>query len=113
MNLTPKEQNQPEWQHGDFVRDRDGDLWQYDDGQWHYLYAEMTTKELTDSYGPLHKVHVADPTKREVVISLDGIDRTALDHWADQAECSPRLWVQSKTAIRAAKAAREQLGEVQ
>ena len=112
-NLDQPAPPQPVWHSGDLARDRFGGLWQLDGDKWHLRCMQRSTADLARDFGPIHKVHIADPARHEVVVSLDGIDRTALDHWADQAECSPRLWVQSKTAIRAAKAAREQLGEVQ
>ena len=112
-NLDQTAPPQPEWHDGDFARSHHGGLWQFDGEWWHLGGKKLSTAGLNRDFGPIHKVHIADPARHEVVVSLDGIDRTALDHWADQAECSPRLWVQSKTAIRAAKAAREQLGEVQ
>lgn len=108
---------QPEWQDGDLVRDRFGTLWEYELEVWHCHHANRGTEALTNTYGPLTRVltydpatqHIADPAKQEVVISLDGINRDALDQWAKWAACEPA----EEVCIRAAKAAREQLGEVQ
>ena len=108
----------PEWQDGDLVRDRQGELSQYRGGRWRSIYGPThSTEELTNRYGPLTRVltydpatqRVADPAKQEVVVSLDGIDRGRLDAWAGYTELS----LPEAVARRAAKAAREQLSEVQ
>ena len=108
---------QPEWQNGDLVRDRDGELWQYCVGLWYCQETSHRTESLTSHYGPLTPVltydpatqRIADPAKQEVVVSLDGIDRERLDAWAGYTELS----LPEAVARRVAKAAREQLGEVQ
>ena len=108
---------QPEWQDGDLVRDRNGNLWEYTLGLWHCHDTNRRTESLTRDYSPLTRVltydptkqRIADPAKQEVVVSLDGINRDALDQWAKWAACEPA----EEVCIRAAKAAREQLGEVQ
>lgn len=105
---------QPEWQAGDLVRDKNGGVWRHDGKVWRSpAGAYVRVSDLPALYGQIRKAHIADPAKQEVVVSLDGIDRAELDSWAHRAECGPGSWVQSKTAIRAALAAREQLGEVQ
>ena len=58
------------------------------------------------------KQRIADPAKQEVVVSLDGINRETLDGWHDMGEQKYGS-VASRVAIRVARAAREQLGEVQ
>lgn len=108
---------QPAWQDGDLVRDRHGDLWQFGYGDWHLYGTTHSTESLTRHYSPLTRVHtydpatqrIADPAKRQVVVSLDGIDRERLDAWAGYTELS----LPEAVARRVAKAAREQLGEVQ
>lgn len=108
---------QPEWQEGDLVRDCQGDLWQFGYGDWHLYGTTHSTESLTRHYGPLTRVltydpatqRIANPAKQEVVVSLDGIDRERLDAWAEYTELS----LPEAVARRAAKAAREQLGQVQ
>lgn len=80
---------QPEWQNGDLVRDSDGDLWQFDGDLWWSRGDRRPTEELIEWFGPIRKVHLADPAKQEVVVSLDGINRDALDQWAKWAACEP------------------------
>lgn len=107
---------QPEWQDGDLARDNEGDLWQFGYGNWHLRGLHIRADVMTLNYGPLTRVltydpakqRIADPAQQEVVISLDGINRDALDQWAKWAACEPA----EEVCIRAAKAAREQLGEV-
>lgn len=107
---------QPEWREGDLVCDRQGDLWQFDGDEWCHLHGvERSTASLIRDFGPIRKVRVADPVKHEVVISLDGIDREILreillayEDWDEDA-----LSTLSSAGLRAAKAAREQLGGVQ
>ena len=103
---------QPYWQDGDYSRDRFGGLWHFDGGKWYLRSMQRSTASLVRDFGPIHKVHVADPAKQEVVISLEGIDREDLDMWATEKESNYGAPSQL-IAIRAAKAAREQLGEVQ
>lgn len=100
---------QPAWQDGDLVRDRDGHLWQYDGDLWWFRGGDYPTEHLISLYGPIRKVRVADPAEQEVVVSLDGLDRERLDDWAGYTELS----LPEAVARRVAKAAREQLGEVQ
>ena len=102
---------QPEWREGDLVRDRFGGLWQFDGSKWHRRCMERSTARLDRDYGPIHKVHIADPARREVVVSLDGIDLRLLESLQDWSEGS--VSTTSAVTIRVAKAAREQLGEVQ
>ena len=104
---------QPEWQDGDLALDRDGELWQFDGDEWHLRSMQRSTASLIRDFGPIHKVHTADPAKHEVVVSLDGLDLKALLSYEDWDEDGGNLSIISRTGIRAAKAAREQLGEVQ
>ena len=104
---------QPEWQDGDLVRDRDGDLWEYDAsvGVWRRfgIREPYYTEVLADNFGPLRKVYVSDPSKNQVVVSVDEIYRTALLAQADkdeQEESSLTI-----AGIRVAKAVREQLAD--
>lgn len=113
--IDPPAPPQPEWRDGDLARDRFGDLWQFDGSKWHLRSMQRRTAILTRESGPIHKVHIADPAKHEVVISLDGIDREILreillayEDWDEDA-----LSTLSSAGLRAAKAAREQLGGVQ
>lgn len=111
---------QPEWRDGDLVHDRHGDLWQFGYGDWHLYGTTHSTESLTRHYGPLTRVltydpatqRIADPAKQEVVVSLAGIDRVALDRRASESE-DDFTWPAARAGFRAAKAAREQLGEVQ
>ena len=109
---------QPEWRDGDYVRDKNGGVWRHDGSVWRSAGGGCAlASDLPHLYGPLTRVltydpatqRVADPAKQEVVVSLDGINRDALDQWAKWAACEPA----EEVCIRAAKAAREQLGEVQ
>lgn len=99
---------QHEWQDGDYVRDKNGGVWRHDGKVWRSP-AGAYVSDLPALYGPIRKVNIADPAKQEVVVSLDGIDRERLDAWAGYTELS----LPEAVARRAAKAAREQLGEVQ
>ena len=107
------------WQDGELVRDRHSNLWEYVLGVWHCHHTKRDTEALTRHYGPLTRVltydpakqHIADPAKQEVVVSLGGIDRHALDKWLDNTEHS-YAWPSVRIARRTANAAREQLGEV-
>lgn len=107
------------YESGDLVLDRDGDLWTYgsaDGGYWYRFNStqRLSLYDLTRMYGPHRKVHLADPAKQEVVISLDGITSDGwVNVWADETEDSHRHHADStKAVIRAAKAARDQLGQV-
>lgn len=103
---------QPEWQDGDLVLGANSTLWFYECGLWNSpSFTDMrSTDSLIAVYGPIRKVRIADPAKQEVVVSLEGIDREDLDGWAWQEESSYSAPAR-RTAIRAAKAAREQLGK--
>ena len=109
---------QPEWQDGDLVRDRFGTLWEYELEVWHCHHANRGTEALTNTYGPLTRVLTYDPatqrvTDREndVIVNLDDIDRKWLNGWHDPLGEDRRS--QMEVARIVAKAAREQLGEVQ
>ena len=102
-----------EWQDGDYVRDKNGGVWRHDGSFWRSAGgAYVRVSDLPALYGPIHKVNIADPAKQEVVVSLDGIDRVTLDRRADESE-DDFTWPAARASFRAAKAAREQLGEVQ
>lgn len=112
---------QPEWQDGDLVRDRNGNLWEYDgySNMWGAFGVSgcRSTATLDEVRGPLTRVltydpatqRVADPAKQEVVVSLDGINRSMIVPWEQWAGCD---LVEAVGRI-VAEAAREQLGEVQ
>ena len=115
MDLTPKEQAeqhrppQPEWQDGDLALDRFGGLWRLDGRKWHARGIERSTTSLIQIGGPIHKVHIADPAKHEVVVSLDGVNLDLLAEWADDDGSDGYSY---KVTVRVAKAARKQLGGV-
>ena len=106
-------QPEPVWHSGDLARDRQGDLWQFDGSYWHLHGIERSTASLIRDFGPIHKVHVADPARQEVVVSLDGIDRRVVDVAYFEVGDDQVVSTAGKIAHRTAKAAREQLGEVQ
>ena len=112
--IDPPTPPQPEWREGDLVRDRFGGLWQFDGSKWHLRCMERSTASLIRDFGPIRKVHIADPARHEVVVSLDGLDRDFIDKgWGDLREEDIYQSTSGKLASRAAKAARKQLGEVQ
>ena len=110
--IDPPAPPQPKWQDGDYSRDRFGNLWQLDGSKWYLRSMKRSTASLNRDYGPIHKVHIADPAKHEVVVSLAGVNLDLLAEWADEDESGYSHPV-PKVTTRAAKAAREQLGEVQ
>ena len=113
-NLDQTAPPQPEWHDGDFARSHHGGLWQFDGEWWHLGGKKLSTAGLNRDFGPIRKVHIADPARHEVVVSLDGLDRDFIDKgWGDLREEDIYQSTSGKLASRAAKAAREQLGEVQ
>lgn len=113
---------QPEWQDGDLVRDCNGNLWCRSRDEWLRFGAKSfySTGALDKNYGPLTRVltydpatqRIADPAKQEVVISIDGIDQRVLDAYHEAEDDQP-MSTAGRIARRVAKAAREQLGQVQ
>lgn len=100
---------QGEWEEGDLVRDCHDELWRYDGSVWRRFGIKgfHSTASLDENFGPTHQVFVSDPTQREVVVSLDGIDRSAIVPWEQWAGCD----LVEEVCQIVAKAAREQLAQ--
>ena len=100
----------PPFEVGSYVRDASDGIWRHDAvNKWSNGSVTLSTESLQERSGPLHRVYVSDPSENQVVVSIDGIYRTALLAQADkdeQEESSLTI-----AGIRTAKAVREQLGD--